>query len=288
LPATNAATTAPPRTIFFISRCSSGPAARSGRLPQGRILILCWRDAAEPSLKTIALALLLAALPRLDAGLTDAFRHVRAGRYEDGRRAAEAYLAKPGAAHPGQAEFVIGLSYHQQKLYESARERFARAVLREPAYVTARFFLGFALLNLGRLDEARRELEAYVAADPSHAEAHFGLGLVALEQDRAADARAAIERAIAIASAGSAATSPAVRRDLARYEARLADAHLRDDRLEPARDALLRSVALWPDLFEPWHKLARVRRRLGDAAGAAEAQARSEELFRRRTGDATP
>jgi tetratricopeptide (TPR) repeat protein len=239
----------------------------------------------------IALALLLATLPRLDAGLTDAFRQVKAGRYDEGRRAAEAYLAAPGSAHPGQAEFVIGLSYHQQKLYESARERFARALLQEPAYVTARYFLGFALLNLGRLDDARRELTTYVAADPSHAEAHFGLGLIALEQDRAADARAAIERAIALASPGAPAgpaTPPAVRRDLARYEARLADAYLRDDRLEAARDCLTRSVALWPDLFEPWHKLARVRRRLGDTAGADEAQARSDALFKRRTGDETP
>jgi tetratricopeptide (TPR) repeat protein len=239
----------------------------------------------------IALVLLLAAVPRLDAGLTDAFRQVKAGRYEEGRRAAEAYLAAPGPAHPGQAEFVIGLSYHQQKLYESARQRFARAVELEPAYVTARYFLGFALLNLGRLDEARRELEAYVAVDPSLAEAQFGLGLVALEQDRSAEAQAAIERAIALASKGAPAgpqAPPAVRRDLARYEARLADAYLRDDRLEPARDALTRSVSLWPDLFEPWHKLARVRRRLGDAAGAAEAQARSDELFKRRTGEVTP
>lgn len=239
----------------------------------------------------IALVLLLATLPRLDAGLTDAFRQVKAGRYQEGRRAAEAYLAQPGAAHPGQAEFVVGLSFHQQKLYETARLRFARALEKEPDYATARYFLGFALLNLGRLDEARRELTAYVAVDPSHAEAHFGLGLVALEQDRGADAQNAIARAIALASGGAPAgpqTPPAVRRDLARYEARLADAYLRDDRLEPARDALLRSVALWPDLFEPWHKLARVRRRLGDAAGAAEAQARSDALFKLRTGDATP
>ncbi|MET0552485.1 MAG: tetratricopeptide repeat protein [Vicinamibacteria bacterium] len=239
----------------------------------------------------IALALLLATLPRLDAALGDAFRLVKAGRYEEGRQAARTYLAAPGAAHPGQAEFVVGLSYHQQKLYESARERFALAASMEPGYVTARYFLGFALLNLGRLDEARTELEAYAAVDPSLPEAQFGLGLVALEQDRVGDARSAIEQAIALASKGSPPgprTPSAVRRDLARYEARLADAYLRDDRLEPARDALDRSVALWPDLFEPWHKLARVRRRLGDAAGAAEAQARSDALFKRRTGDDTP
>jgi tetratricopeptide (TPR) repeat protein len=229
----------------------------------------------------IALALLLATLPRLDAGLTDAFRQVKAGRYDEGRRAAEAYLAAPGSAHPGQAEFVIGLSYHQQRLYERAHAHFARALALEPDYVTARFFHGFALLNLGRLDEARAELEAYVARSPDESEPHFGLGLVALEQDRSTDAQREIERAISVAEAQG---PRANRRDLARYQARLADVHLRLDRLAPARAALEKSIALFPDHFETWHKLARVLRRQGDTAAADRAQTRSDELFRRRTG----
>jgi hypothetical protein len=47
-------------------------------------------------------------------------------------------------------------------------------------------------------------------------------------------------------------------------------------------------VELWPDHFEPWHKLAGVLRRLGDAAGADRAQSRSEEAFRRRTARGQP
>jgi tetratricopeptide (TPR) repeat protein len=234
---------------------------------------------------TVLLLLLASALPRLDPGLTDAFRQVQAGRFDDGRQAAEAYLAAPGSAHPGQAEFVIGLSYHQQRLYERAHAHFARGLALEPDYVTARFFHGFALLNLGRLDEARNELTLYVGRAPHEAEAHFGLGLVALEQDLADDAQRALERAIALSAAAGSRAKP---RDRARYEARLADVHLRLDRLEPARDALERSVALWPDFYEPWHKLARVRRRLGDTAGADHAQARSDALFRRRTGQEDP
>lgn len=235
---------------------------------------------------TLILVLLAAgAIPRLDPALTDAFRMVKGGRFDDGRKAAEAYLAAPAPAHPGQAEFVIGLSYHQQRLYERAQDHFARGLRLEPEYVTARFFHGFALLNLGRLDEAKGELEAYVARAPDESEAHFGLGLVALEQDRTQDAQREIERAIALAEAQG---PGADRQDLARYYARLADVHLRHDRLEPARAALEKSIALNPGHYETWHKLARVLRRMGDAAGADRAQARSEELFRRRTGQEDP
>jgi tetratricopeptide (TPR) repeat protein len=226
-----------------------------------------------------------AAVPRLDPALNPAFLHVKAGRFEDARKAAETYLAAPAPAHPGQAEFVIGLSYHQQKLYGRAAEHFERGLALEPDYVTARFFHGFALLNLGRLDAARAELEAYLARAPGEAEARFGLGLVAIEQDRVDDAQREIEAAIALAEGQGPRASTA---DLARYHARLADVHLRRDRVEPARAELEKSIALNPDHFETWHKLSRVLRRQGDDAGADRAQARSDELFRRRTGQEVP
>jgi tetratricopeptide (TPR) repeat protein len=227
--------------------------------------------------------------PTLDRGLTGAFRLIKAGRYPEARQAAEAYLATGAAAHPGQAQFILGLSYHRQRLYESAHGHFVRALQLEPDYVTAHFFHGFTLLNLGRLDEARKELEAYLASGPEDPEAVFGLGLVALEQDQPDDAERSIQRAIAMTQAKAGpAPSPDAREDLARYHARLGDVHLRKGDLATARADLERSVELWPDHFEPWHKLAGVLRRLGDAAGADRAQARSEEAFRRRTARGQP
>jgi tetratricopeptide (TPR) repeat protein len=227
--------------------------------------------------------------PTLDAGLTPAFLLVKSGRYAEARQAAEAYLAASGAPHPGQAQFILGLSYHRQRLYEAADRHFVRALELEPDYVTAYFFHGFTLLNLGRLDDARRAFEAYLAKGPEDAEAVFGLGLVALEQDRVEDAERAFLRAIAMAQARAGPTpSPDAREDLARYYARLGDVHLRSGDLAGARADLERSVELWPDHFEPWHKLAGVLRRLGDAAGADRAQARSDEAFRRRTARGQP
>jgi tetratricopeptide (TPR) repeat protein len=228
--------------------------------------------------------------PPLDSGLNAAFRLIRAGRYAEARQAAEAYLAGGAPAHPGQAQFILGLSYHRQRLYEAAHGHFGRALELEPGYVTSRFFHGFTLLNLGRLDEARKELEAYLAQGPEDPEAVFGLGLVALEQDRVDDAERSILRAIALAQAraGPAASAQGAREDLSRYHARLGDVHLRRGDLAKARADLERSVELWPDHFEPWHKLAGVLRRLGDAAGADRAQARSEEAFRRRMARGRP
>lgn len=228
--------------------------------------------------------------PKLDARLTDAFRFIKAGRYPEARKAAEAYLASVDAPHPGQAQFILGLSYHRQRLYEGARVHFVRAVELEPGYITAYFFYGFTLFNLGRLDDAKAALETYLAQGPEDAEAVFGLGLVALEQDRVDDAERGLRRAIALAEARAQGgrMSADARKDLARYQARLADVHLRRDDLPKARAALERSVELWPGHFEPWHKLARVLRRLGDAAGADRAQAKSDEAFRRRTAQGQP
>ncbi len=236
----------------------------------------------------------LATPPVLDSGLTGAFRAVKAGRYEEARRAVDAYLGSgPAAAHPGQAQFVAGLSYHQEKLYELARGRFARAAALEPGYFTTYFFLGFALFNLGRLADARQAFETYLGIDPREAEAHFGLGLVALEQDRADDAERSFRQAIELAGGGgdggdAGSLAGPRRRDVARYETRLADVYLRRDELQPARAALERAVALWPEFFEPWHKLALVLRRLGDPAGADRAESRSTEARRLRQAGRKP
>ena len=227
--------------------------------------------------------------PTLDPGLTPAFRLIRAGRYAEARQAAEAYLAQSGAPHPGQAQFILALSYHRQRLYEAADRHFVRALELEPDYVTAYFFHGFTLLNLGQVEEARKAFETYLAKGPEDAEAVVGLGLVALEQDRVDDAERAFLRAIALAQGKAGPNpSPDASEDLARYYARLGDVHLRNGDLAKARADLERSVELWPDHFEPWHKLAGVLRRLGDAAGADRAQARSDEAFRRRTARGQP
>jgi tetratricopeptide (TPR) repeat protein len=229
---------------------------------------------------------------KLDPQLNEAFHAIKAAHFAEARQGAEAYLQRPTAGHPGQAHFILGLSYHQQQLYETARAQFARAIELEPDYATSYVYYGFALFNLGRLDEAKHAFDTYLARRPEEAEALFGWGLVALEQDRALDAEQGFNRAIGIVESqlktASPAASGALRKDLARYEARLADVYLRRDDPTAARTALERSVELWPDYYEPWHKLARVLQRLGDAAGSERAEARSEVALKRRTAQGPP
>jgi Tfp pilus assembly protein PilF len=73
------------------------------------------------------------------------------------------------------------------------------------------------------------------------------------------------------------------RKDMARYESRLADVYLRRDDLARARAALEKAVDHWPDFFESWNKLYKVLVRLGDEAAAKKALAKYQELFERQS-----
>ncbi|WP_052941722.1 tetratricopeptide repeat protein [Chromobacterium subtsugae] len=73
-----------------------------------------------------------------------------------------------------------------------------RALLADAAIgVAARHWLGFLLLQQGRLEEARRELAQAVAMDGGHAEWHFNLGLACARLGRRDEAIAALRAAVA-------------------------------------------------------------------------------------------
>jgi tetratricopeptide (TPR) repeat protein len=221
---------------------------------------------------------------KLDPGLQPAYRAIGAHEGARARTEIERYLTAAGkTARRGQAEFLVGLSYHDAELYELAEPHFARARELEPGYLATYYYDGFSLWKLGRVAEARSAFERYLAAEPDKPDALFGLALVELEEDRVDQAEQLLQRAIAgteprLRSAGD----QDARSDLSRYLARLSDVHLRRDDLDQAREALERSVALWPDHYEAWHKLHRVLTRLGDAQGAARALANYESVFARR------
>ena len=222
---------------------------------------------------------------KLDPALDPPYRAILAGRHAEARAELERYLAQdPARTRPGQAEFLIGLSFHEPELYAQAEPHFARAVELEPDYLATFYYHGFCLFHLGRIAEARRAFERYLAVEPGKADAAFGLALVALEEDRLDEADALLARAIAATeprlAAGAAADD--ARSDLSRYLARRADVALRRDDLAGARRDLERSVELWPDHYEAWSKLHRVLTRLGDPAAAARALATSERIQARR------
>ena len=240
---------------------------------------------AAPVTSPAAGAAASAAQQKLDPGLQPAYRAIGAHDGALARTEIERYLAAAGgSARRGQAEFLVGLSYHDAELYELAEPHFARARELEPGYLATYYYHGFALWNLGRIDEARAAFERYLAAEPEKPDALFGLALVALEEDRVDAAEELLGRAIERTQARlrPGPEGDDARSDLSRYYARLSDIHLRRDELEKAREELERSVALWPDHYEAWHKLHRVLTRLGDAPGAARALASYESVFARR------
>lgn len=225
-----------------------------------------------------------AARQKLDPGLQPAYRAIGAHDGALARAEVERYLAAAGkTARRGQAEFLVGLSYHDAELYEIAEPHFARARELEPDYLATYYYDGFSLWKLGRIAEARAAFESYLAAEPDKPDALFGLALVELEEDQVDQAERLLQRAIAGTEPRlRSANDQDARSDLSRYFARLSDVHLRRDELEDARAALERSVELWPDHYEAWHKLHRVLTRLGDAPGAARALANYESVFARR------
>lgn len=227
------------------------------------------------------------AAQKLDAGLGEAYRAIQEKRYEAARASVEAYLARAGAnARRGQAEFLIGLSFHEPQLYAQAEPHFARAAELEPGYLATHYYRGYALLQIGRLADARASLEIHRKGQPDAPATLFALGLVALEEDRVEDAAREIGRAIALTELRLAdpARAADAQRDLGRYLARLADARVRLDDLAGARQALERSVKLVPDIPDVWSKLHRVLVRLGDDKAADAALARYEQVAAQRAG----
>jgi tetratricopeptide (TPR) repeat protein len=239
-------------------------------------------DGDEPKADPAALS----AAQKLDSALNAANMALKAGQFAACRKEIEAYLARAGAsAHVAHAEFLLGLSYHRQRLYGEARPHFERAIALEPGYIPTYYFYGFCLFNLGALDEAEKAFATYLKLKPDEADAIFGQGLVALEQDRVDEAERRMQRAIELAEKKRAQTNNGAeaRKDLARYESRLSDVYLRRDDLVRARAALEKAVELWPDFFESWNKLYKVLTRLGENAAAEKALTKYQELFERQS-----
>lgn len=224
---------------------------------------------------------------KLDGGLGPAYGAIKAARHDEARRLAEQYLASRGAeAHAGQAEFVIGLSFHRQMFFDSASEHFLRALALEPGFLETYYYAGLSLFNVGRLDEARAAFAVYARYKPEDHALAFGQGLVEIEADRVDDAARFLQRAIDLATAERAkAVDPrALDADLGRYHARLGDVCARRDDLHAAKEQYRKATSLRPDSPEVWSKLASTCERLGDADGAARARAEASQAEERRAG----
>lgn len=128
-----------------------------------------------------------------------------------------------------------------------AAEALARS-LELAEYAPARFYLGEALLSLGRFDEASGQLERLVAIDPDQPHVRRTLGELALGAGRLAEARAELERAVAVAPDFSPAHAGLARVLLALGEtgsaARHAELARRPSQVAPFADPLWQAVEM--------------------------------------------
>jgi tetratricopeptide (TPR) repeat protein len=218
---------------------------------------------------------------KLDAGLGPAYRSMKAGRWSAAREEVAAYLRDQGAsARRGQAAFVIAMTYHRQQLYGESSAHFDRAIAAEPGFLESYYYGGSAHQNIGNLARARALLAVYARHNAADAATAFQQGLVELEDDRVDAAERFFESAIALAEKQKAnARDPrAIDDDLGRYYARLGDVFVRRDDYPRAKAAFTKATELRSDIPDTWHKLKVACERTGDAAGAARAQKRFDEV----------
>jgi len=217
--------------------------------------------------------------------LGGAYKALKTGRFDEVRRMVEQYVSASGAsAHRGQAEFVVGLTYHRQNFFDSASEHFLAALKFEPGFLETYYYAGHSLFNVGRLEEARAAYAVYAKYKPDDHATAFGQGLVEIEADRIDDAERFVTRAIELAAKQRAAAQDtrSIDGDLGRYNARLGDLFARRDDWKRAQDLFEKAAGLRPDSPEIWSKLASACQRLGDSARAATARAKADEAAGKR------
>jgi protein O-mannosyl-transferase len=123
------------------------------------------------------------------------------GRLDEALASYERALALAPAHSPGYVAVInnsIGLVLTRQDRVAEARQRFAAAVLSDPAFAEARSNLGNALAAEGHADEAIDHYREAIRLKPNYVEPRIGLGAALLRSGRAADAASQYRDAVAL------------------------------------------------------------------------------------------
>ena len=123
------------------------------------------------------------------------------GRLDESRASYERARTLAPAHSPGYVAVIdnsLGLVLTRQGRMGEARESFAAAVQRNPAFAEARTNLGNALAADGRLAEAMEHYREAIRLKPDYVEPRVGLGGALLRSGRAADAAVQYRDAIAL------------------------------------------------------------------------------------------
>ena len=166
----------------------------------------------------------------------------------------------------GQAQFLLGLTYHREKRYALARPHFAKAAEFSPQFHPTHHFYGWCLYYLGEPAEARSAFQEHLRLAPTEGDSHFGLGLLAMDADQLDEAERRFRQAIDLQS-----DNPRRQMDVAKAHARLADLYIRREQLQSAKTHLQTATDLWPQHYAAYYKLHLVLNRLGEPEAAVEA-----------------
>jgi Flp pilus assembly protein TadD len=152
-----------------------------------------------------------------------------------------AVVQPPAPSSAFDLHFTKALFYIYQKQYAEAIDELNAALVAKPNDRDAVYYLGVALLKVGRAQESEEALKKVMMLDPNYAKAHFDLGIAEYELGKYADAIQELERA------EMAGTTDAL---LYQYQG-LAYYHLEDYARSSA--LLLRAASLSPDFAPTAH-----------------------------------
>lgn len=217
-----------------------------------------------------------AATATLDPDLAPIFDLISQNQIGPARDRATDYLHRNPQA--GQAQFLLGLTYHREKRYALAQPHFAKATEFSPQFHPTYHFYGWCLYYLGETEQAQTAFQEHLRLAPSEGDSHFALGLLAMDADQLDEAERRFRKAIDLQS-----DNPRRQRDVAKAHARLADLYIRREQLESAKTHLQTATNLWPQHYAAYYKLHLVLNRLGEPEAAEEAF-RQYRLWQERAG----
>ena len=207
---------------------------------------------------------------QLDTALETHFLLIQEGKTGSARVRLRQYMAKHGDT--SEPLFLMGLSYHHDKLYSKAIEWLEKAVsVENPGsvfYDPTWHFLGWSYFYVGNAKSSREAFHQFLNLHPNEGDTLFALGLLASEEGDSAESQQLLLRAIAAPN-----TNVSIQ---AKARARLADLYAEEGNWQDAIRLYSEAVKENPDLYEAWYRMAQALHRTGQFEDATDAMMQFE------------